>query len=114
MMLRLSASIGNRSLVGNRVALAAAWNIDNRLHLHGDIWVVNRRLVDPVDWYVGVGGKVLLLSEDVKAGVRVPVGIQWFALQQLELFAEIVPGLQIIDKTAFGLDAGIGVRYHFR
>ena len=109
----LGSPTGISALFGNRVAVAAAWNIDNLLHLHADVWLINRQLVDPVNWYLGVGGKVLLLSDDVNLGVRIPVGLQWYALPRLELFAEIVPGMQLFEKTAFDLDAGLGIRFHF-
>ncbi len=109
----LGSPTGVSALFGNRVAVAAAWNIDNLLHLHADVWLLNRQLVDPVNWYLGVGGKVLLLSDDVNLGVRIPVGLQWYALPRLELFAEIVPGMQLFEKTAFDLDAGLGIRFHF-
>jgi hypothetical protein len=108
----LGSPTGVSVLIENRVALAAAWNIENRLHLHADVWIINRPLIDPVDWYLGVGGKVLLV-DDVRAGVRFPVGLQWYALPNLELFAEIVPGMRLIPGTDFDLDAGLGVRFHF-
>ncbi|MFP4209919.1 MAG: hypothetical protein ACLFR8_01655 [Alkalispirochaeta sp.] len=107
----LGSPTGVSVLIDNRVALAAAWNIENRLHLHADVWLLRRRLADPVDWYVGVGGKVLL-TDDVIAGGRVPLGLQWYVLPELELFAEIAPGMRVIPGTSFDIDGGIGIRYH--
>jgi hypothetical protein len=108
----LGSPTGVSVLIENRVALAAAWNIENRLHLHADVWLLKGQLVDPLDWYVGVGGKVLL-TDDVIAGARVPLGLQWYVLPELELFAEIVPGMRVIPGTSFDIDGGIGIRYHF-
>ncbi|MFA7568040.1 MAG: hypothetical protein WCY01_13520 [Alkalispirochaeta sp.] len=109
----LGSPTGVSVLVDNRVALAAAWNINNRLHLHADVWLLNRTLADPIDWYLGVGGKVLLLSDDVYVGARLPLGLQWYVLPNLELFGEVVPGLQVVPSTGFDIDAGLGIRIHF-
>jgi hypothetical protein len=105
-------------LFGNRVAAAAAWSLDSYLHLHADLWLLNRPLVDPLNWYFGVGGKLQILgdnddSDELRAGVRVPFGIQWYVLPRLELFGEIVPGVSVIPETDLDVDGGIGIRYHF-
>lgn len=108
-------------LLANRIAVAAAWSLDSRLHLHADLWLINRPLVTPLNWYLGAGGKVTLVSggngegndDSVSVGGRVPIGVQWYVLPRLELFAEIAPGLQIIPETGFDIDGGIGARFHF-
>ncbi|MFO8042154.1 MAG: hypothetical protein R6U25_03030 [Alkalispirochaeta sp.] len=109
---------GISALFGNRVAVAAAWSLDSYLHLHADVWLLNRRLVDPLNWYFGVGGKMQVLgnendSDDLRVGMRAPFGLQWYVLPQLELFAELAPGVSVIPETDFDLDGGIGLRYHF-
>lgn len=108
----LGSPSGVSVLIDNRVAVAAAWNIENRLHLHGDLWLFRQTLSDPLDWYVGVGGKVLLM-DDPSLGVRIPVGLQWYATPEIELFAEVAPGLRIVPNTVFDIDGGVGVRFHF-
>ncbi|TVR68589.1 MAG: hypothetical protein EA427_10030 [Spirochaetaceae bacterium] len=113
----LGSPTGLSALFGNRVALAAAWDLQSeRMHVHGDVWLLRQRLVDPVDWYLGVGGKAQIKSgngDDVRVGVRVPLGVQWYAFPRLELFGEIVPGMRLVPSTSFDLDAGIGIRFHF-
>ncbi len=112
----LGAPTGVSVLVGNRVALAAAWNLPSeRVHFHGDVWMLRQKLVDPLDWYLGLGGKMQLkpAGDSLRVGVRVPLGVQWYALPRLELFGEIVPGMQLVPSTGFDLDAGVGVRFHF-
>ena len=106
------------ALFGNRVAVAAAWSLDSYLHLHADLWLLNRPLVDPLAWYFGVGGKVQLLGgdgdgDDPRVGARIPFGIQWYVLPRLELFAEVAPGISVIPETDVDVDGGIGVRFHF-
>lgn len=112
----LGSPTGISALLNNKVALAAAWNIPSeRVHLHADVWLIRQRLVDPVDWYLGAGGKVQFASgnsDDIRAGFRVPVGLQWYALPRLELFGEIVPGMRLIPSTGFDLDGGVGIRFH--
>lgn len=112
----LGSPTGISALFGNRVAVAAAWNIDNYAHVHADVWLLNRPLTDPVNWYLGVGGKVQInagRNDDVRAGVRIPVGLQWYATPQIELFGELAPGMRFIPGTDFDLDGGVGIRFHF-
>ena len=105
-------------LFGERVALGAAWSIYNRLHLHGDLWLVTDELVEPVDWFLGMGAKLRIdaLDDDadrVSIGARIPVGVRSFVIEQLELFLEIAPGMQMFPETEPDIDAGVGIRYHF-
>ncbi len=114
----LGQPTGLSFLFRERIALGAAWSIYNRLHLHSDLWVGTDELVEPLDWFVGVGGKLKLdaLDEDdtrVALGARVPVGVRTFVLDQLEIFVEIAPGIQLFPETEPDIDAGLGVRYHF-
>ncbi|HKK49058.1 MAG TPA: hypothetical protein VJ932_08165 [Alkalispirochaeta sp.] len=109
---------GISALFGNRVAVAAAWSLNSYVHLHADLWLLNRPLVDPLSWYFGVGGTVQILgneedSDDLRLGARIPFGIQWYVLPRLELFAELAPGISVIPETDADIDGGIGLRYHF-
>ncbi len=107
---------------GTFPVLGIAWNFQDTgyLHLHADYWIINKPLSPPLDWYLGVGGKIKIWSDKNKTNnnsrfgltCRVPVGIQWFALDNLELFAEIVPGLELIPATGLELDGGIGIRFY--
>ena len=116
-------------LFEERIAVAAAWDVSHHLHLHGDLWLFARRLVDPVDWYMGVGARLLVFTEGstsgpswaegddrdqgVGIGARVPFGLQWYPMKQLEVFGELVPVLSLFPATGFDMDFGIGLRYHF-
>lgn len=115
---------GISALFGERVAMGVAWDIDDYLHVHADLWFVKGTLIDPVQGYVGVGGKLEAFDVNARGrdddendvigvGVRVPFGAQWYFHPEWELFGEIVPGIGIIPDTDFDIDAGIGVRYHF-
>ena len=104
--------------------LGIAWSIDNHFHVHCDYWAHHAVLDGPVNWYAGIGGKMKVYRSDSKgrpkdddsrfgAGLRIPVGLQYYITDQLELFGEVVPGISLIPETSFDLDAGIGLRYYF-
>ena len=100
-----------------------AWSLENHFHFHIDYWLLNKTLTGPVNWFIGIGGKFQYFDNDnnknkddndrLGVGVRVPVGLQYYIISNLELFGEIVPGLALIPGTGFDLDAGIGIRYYF-
>ncbi len=118
--------------------LGLAWSFNGLLHVHADYWFVDRPLTDdeyfaPMDWYLGAGGKVIIFSDsfsddpppwkdkndefdgtEIAVGLRIPVGVQYFPIPEIELFLEVVPGMLLFPATSFDLDAGIGARYIFR
>ena len=119
---------GISALFNERVALGVAWDVERHFHAHADVWLLNEVLEPPVEWFLGVGGKMKVFTTDTKGppwaedeepdtefgiGARVPVGLQWYPIPELEVFGEIAPGLQVLPATRFDVDAGIGVRYHF-
>lgn len=116
-------------LFDERIAVAAAWDVSQHLHLHADLWMFKRQLVDPVDWYMGLGARLQIYTEGstsgpswadgdtqdqgIGIGARVPFGLQWYPIERLEVFGELVPVLSVFPATDFDMDAGIGLRYHF-
>ncbi|MDK2976014.1 MAG: hypothetical protein PWP06_489, partial [Candidatus Marinimicrobia bacterium] len=63
--------------------------------------------------YYGLGAKVKLM-DDVQVGIRVPVGlVHELESAPIDIFLEIVPGLNLIPETNFGINGGLGVRYYF-
>ena len=106
------------------LALGLAWSVKNHFHAHCDYWLHNAVLESPVNWFIGIGGKLKIFTKDSKgrgknedsrlgAGVRIPVGLQYYIINQLELFGELVPGISVYPSTSFDLNAGIGIRYYF-
>jgi len=78
---------------------------------HFDVGIDVDELEVPI--YIGVGGK-LAVRDELGVGVRVPIGISaLFDELPLEVFAEVAPGLRILDKTDPDVDGGIGIRYVF-
>ncbi len=117
-------------LVDEKIAAGAAWDISKHLHLHGDYWLIKQSLKEPLNWYMGLGAKFLLFNADSRSGpswesdeespdgsvglgARIPFGLQWYAMPELEVFGELVPALMVFPATEFDIDAGIGIRYHF-
>ena len=113
----LSAKFGNFPVVG------FSWSFAGRLNATIDMWFVDRDLIEPLHWHLGVG-----VSAHVKfnmgntnayvfgAGVRIPVGLQWWISPELELFLEVTPGMSLsTDPNAIigpDMGGGIGIRYY--
>ena len=100
--------------------LGIAWSFDDYIHVHCDFWLNNYAVSKSVNWYFGIGGKMLIYKngkgnkdDKIGLGARLPIGLQGFVLKNLEIFGEIVPGLMIVPSTDFDVDAGVGVRLHF-
>ncbi len=103
----------------NAFDFAAAWSLkgDGALLLQADyVWHFFNLI--PVSsgklpLYVGIGGRVVL-ADDPQLGVRIPLGIDYlFASAPLDVFAELVPILDLSPATDFGVGGGIGIRYWF-
>jgi hypothetical protein len=65
--------------------------------------------------YYGVGGRL-----NSGAGYRNSLaargvfGIAWVPRTgRVDVFVELVPSLQLVPATGFGVDAGLGARYYF-
>ncbi len=104
----------------NFPVLGIAWSFEDHIHVHCDFWLNNSAVSKSVNWYFGIGAKMLIYkngkgSKDDKIGLgaRLPIGLQGFVLKNLEIFGEIVPGFMIVPRTDFDIDAGVGVRLHF-
>jgi len=109
----------------NFPVVGIAWSVNNHFHLHCDYWIYNATLAQPVNWFIGAGLKLRIMDEhsrddnnhhdDTTAGfgIRIPVGLQFFVIPRVELFAELAPGISLYPATEFDIDGGIGARYYF-
>ena len=99
------------------VDAAAAWSFanDGVLQVHLDLLFHDFTLLDrqwPV--YYGIGGAVGI-ADDLVLGVRFPLGISYlFPSDPFDIFFEIVPRLNLMPETDFGIDGAIGFRFYFR
>jgi len=113
----LSAKLWTGS--SNAFDFAAAWSFkgDGQLLLQADyVWhsfdlirVSSGRL--PL--YYGIGGRIIF-ADDPLLGIRIPLGLNYqFASAPIDIFAEIVPILDLIPSTDFDLGGGLGARFWF-
>ena len=116
---------------GRAIDAGIAWSFseNDSLHFHADYLLHRFDLLTSPDvpgrlpLYFGLGGRIKLKEDndgrarnddDVLVGVRVPFGISYlFADAPVDLFAEIVPVLDIVPDTDFDLSAAIGARFYF-
>lgn len=109
---------------------AAAWSFSRytSFEFHADYLIHRYDLFHDVDTtvgkpalYFGLGGRLKLgdsnnnTSEgDDRLGIRVPVGITYlFAKAPFDVFAEVVPILDIAPDTKLDANAAIGGRFYF-
>ena len=108
----------------NNLVVGIGWSfssgVDNRIDATIDWWLINKDFVEMLNWYLGVGAKVGIKTNQgndntdvLGVGIRVPIGVQWWLTNEFELFAEIAPGISLIPDTSFDVGAGIGLRYYF-
>lgn len=99
---------------------AAAWSLgrEGRFQIHGDYLWHNFNLIKVEEGefplYYGLGFRVNF-GDETEAGVRFPVGLEYlFSGAPFDIFVEVVPILQVIKKTDFEIDGGIGARFFFK
>lgn len=107
------------SLGGDRISKYDGYYTgESRMHFHMDyLWhsfdAINSTERFPI--YYGVGGRINTgAGYESSAAVRGVLGILWLPRgTPIDVFLELVPALQLVPSTGFGIDAGIGVRYFF-
>lgn len=111
-------------------ALAWSFSENDSFQFHADYLIHNFGLlnIEPADHrlpvYYGIGARVKLRdsnndrgrnNDDTLIGIRVPFGISYiFKDEPFDIFAEIVPVLDVVPDTDFDINAAIGVRFYFR
>lgn len=98
--------------------IAAAWSFEGNGHLlfqtdyvwHSSLSSTSSGFFKP---YYGFGGRIIF-SNDPTVGIRIPIGIDYiFSSSPIDIFAEVVPILDLIKSTSFDLNGGVGVRFWF-
>ena len=87
------------------------------LALTADWWLYRTHLVGVVSLYIGPG-LYITIPDNVRFGLRLPVGIQAFIIEPFELFLEIAPTITIvapegIEIPSFGAQGAVGFRFWF-
>jgi len=63
--------------------------------------------------YYGLGARIKS-ADNFRLGIRAPAGLNYiFATAPLDIFLEIAPVLDLINKTEFRLTGALGARYFF-
>jgi hypothetical protein len=63
--------------------------------------------------YVGAGAR-FGFGNDFRLGARIPVGLEYiFKDENLDLFFELVPGMDFVPGTDFLMEGALGIRYYF-
>ncbi len=107
------------SVGGDRVGnYKGGYNGGSRVHFHMDYlwhWFDAIHSSERFPLYTGVGGRINTgAGYNNSIAVRGVIGIAWLPRQTpIDIFLELVPSLQVVPSTGFGIDAGLGVRYFF-
>ena len=100
------------SLRFDNLAIGAAWGFGEGGYLHAtiDYWMLKKNLSTNLDWFLGPGVD-FGVGDPFTLAVRVPIGLQWMATKDIEVFGDVAPGLKLIDKTDFYFAGAIGIRF---
>jgi hypothetical protein len=98
-------------------ALAWSFGKEGSVHIHVDYLLHNYELIRTMNSYTpvyyGIGGRIQT-QDETALGIRIPFGINFRSRRiPIDIFIEFVPALNIIPKTEFDLEGGIGARYYF-
>ena len=103
----------------NAYDLGAAWSITKNpgLHLHADYLIHRADLEGMEDGrsyaYYGIGGRLKVVEDDPRAGVRFPFGITYLDPREpFDAFFEIAPVFDVLPATRFSLNLSLGGRLY--
>jgi hypothetical protein len=95
------------------VDFTAAWSLGDWLTVAGDFQTYSYLWDAPREWrwYYGLGSYLTFPEdEDLTLGVRIPLGIKYhFPYSNIDAWAEVAPGLELIEHTEAILHGGIGL-----
>lgn len=106
----------------NALEFGLAWSLSghNEMHLQGDyLWhrydLIELNNGDEMPLFFGVGARWVSVDEhDDVFGIRFPVGLAYmFTNYPFDIFAEIVPILDLTPDSDFDLEGAIGARFWF-
>jgi hypothetical protein len=107
------------SFGGDRVSdYNGGYDGGSRVHFHMDYlwhWFDAIHSSERFPLYTGVGGRINTgAGYKNSAAIRGVFGIAWLPHRTpIDVFLELVPSLQIVPSTGFGIDAGLGARFFF-
>jgi len=78
--------------------------------------VDDEKLIDALRFYLGLGaflGIHFSSSNPIDLGARIPIGLQFYPIKQLEVYLGAIPTLRFLPSLSLGLGGELGVRIHF-
>ena len=110
----LSAKLWTTEDMAMDAGLAWSFTGTGYVRIHTDLlW--HRRVFDvgtgSMPLYYGLGAKLLLASE-LGLGIRIPAGLAYqFESAPIDIFVELVPGLNLLPATTLDVVLALGARY---
>jgi hypothetical protein len=103
----------------NFPVMGIAWHSgdDSWIGASIDYWLMKNKLSgDKLSWYFGLGAEINLYTGDNKSddfglGARIPIGLQFMATKNIEIFGEVAPTFYLVPGTDFDWHFGIGGRF---
>ncbi|PKL92097.1 MAG: hypothetical protein CVV21_04935 [Candidatus Goldiibacteriota bacterium HGW-Goldbacteria-1] len=101
---------------GQFPVLGIEWNFMPKASLIGvslDAWLVNHFIAERLAYYIGIGGYAAITGgapNTFHFGGRVPVGLQLFPIDPLEIFLEVSPMIILVPAIDWTLSARLGFR----
>jgi hypothetical protein len=107
------------SVGGDRISdYNGGYNGGSRVHFHMDYlwhWFEAIHSTERFPLYTGIGGRINTgAGYDNSGAVRGVLGIEWLPHNApIDVFLELVPSLEVVPSTGFGIDAALGARFYF-
>lgn len=94
--------------------LGVAWDLEPfRIGATADWWLATGPLAGIINYYAGPG-LFLGVGADFDFGLRIPIGLNIYPIDALELFLEIAPAIEFIPAFPdVGVQAAFGFRFWF-
>lgn len=113
----ISAKMWKSDKIAYDAGLAWAFTNNSYLHLHADYLIHKNDLIKidkfTIPFYYGLGARIGF-GDEFRLGARIPVGVEYFfGDKKFDAFCEIVPVLDLLPGTGFGVGGAIGLRYNF-
>jgi len=111
----LSGATGLSFKFGSFPVVGLAYNFTgNTFGASVDYYVIDAQgLAASLSYFLGVGGYVGIGSGDFTAGLRVPIGLQFWPVKKLELYLSPVASVPLLPSPSFAVGAEFGLRVHF-
>ena len=96
------------------LGIAFSFNEPFRFGMTADWWMVQQNLTGMLNFYAGPGLFAGVAGDQLDLGLRIPLGLNIYPVDVLELFLEIAPTVRFIPTFPDpGLQAAFGFRFWF-